>query len=165
MIYDCFVCFLPSVPCSLPWPTTTSDSMTNSMQRFSQPLLPMDPQECPPPLSSSQSVISGLDKSPASTFRPGHSRSNSTGSSKHTKQVAGRMAFFTQKTHWHLQYIVTDASAVVCPFSRVTGKCWTTCSGWTCVRWRAPLLTWVSQESVRETWWKGGSTHWMAGTR
>uniref|UniRef100_A0A3Q4GPR5 Oxysterol-binding protein-related protein 6-like n=1 Tax=Neolamprologus brichardi TaxID=32507 RepID=A0A3Q4GPR5_NEOBR len=47
----------------------------------------MDPQVCPPPLSSSQSVISGLDKSPASTFRPGHSRSSSTGSGKHSKQV------------------------------------------------------------------------------
>ncbi|GLD61236.1 oxysterol-binding protein-related protein 7-like isoform X1 [Lates japonicus] len=46
----------------------------------------MDPQVCPPPLNSSQSVISSLDKSPASTFRPGHSRNSSTGSSKHSKQ-------------------------------------------------------------------------------
>uniref|UniRef100_A0A671TX85 Oxysterol-binding protein n=1 Tax=Sparus aurata TaxID=8175 RepID=A0A671TX85_SPAAU len=38
----------------------------------------MDPQVCPPPLSSSQSMISSLDKSPASTFKPGHSRSSST---------------------------------------------------------------------------------------
>uniref|UniRef100_A0A669E8Y8 Oxysterol-binding protein n=1 Tax=Oreochromis niloticus TaxID=8128 RepID=A0A669E8Y8_ORENI len=50
----------------------------------------MDPQVCPPPLSSSQSVISGLDKSPASTFRPGHSRSSSTGSGKHSKQHVDR---------------------------------------------------------------------------
>lgn len=58
-----------------------------SMQRYSHYIAPMDPQVCPPPLSSSQSVISGLDKSPASTFRPGHSRSSSTGSGKHSKQV------------------------------------------------------------------------------
>ncbi|XP_042360616.1 oxysterol-binding protein-related protein 7-like isoform X2 [Plectropomus leopardus] len=56
------------------------------MQRYPYPIVPMDPQVCPPPLSSSQSVISGLDKSPASTFKPGHSRSSSTGSSKHSKQ-------------------------------------------------------------------------------
>ncbi|XP_054615259.1 oxysterol-binding protein-related protein 7-like isoform X2 [Dunckerocampus dactyliophorus] len=46
----------------------------------------MDPQVCPPPLSSSQSLISGLDKSPASAYQPAHSRSSSTGSSKHSKQ-------------------------------------------------------------------------------
>ncbi|XP_061557070.1 oxysterol-binding protein-related protein 7-like isoform X2 [Phycodurus eques] len=46
----------------------------------------MDPQVCPPPLSSNQSLISGLDKSPASAYKPGHSRSSSTGSSKHSKQ-------------------------------------------------------------------------------
>ncbi|XP_077391837.1 oxysterol-binding protein-related protein 7-like isoform X2 [Festucalex cinctus] len=46
----------------------------------------MDPQVCPPPLSSNQSLISGLDKFPASVFKPGHSRSSSTGSSKHSKQ-------------------------------------------------------------------------------
>ena len=58
-----------------------------SMQRFPPYAVPMDPQVCPPPLSSSQSMISALDKSPASTFKPGHSRSSSTGSSKHSKQV------------------------------------------------------------------------------
>ncbi|XP_062294637.1 oxysterol-binding protein-related protein 7-like [Scomber scombrus] len=46
----------------------------------------MDPQVCPPPLSSSQSMISILEKSPASGFKPGHSRNSSTGSSKHSKQ-------------------------------------------------------------------------------
>ncbi|XP_049416358.1 oxysterol-binding protein-related protein 7-like isoform X1 [Epinephelus fuscoguttatus] len=56
------------------------------MQRYPYPFAPMDPQVCPPPLNSSQSVISLLDKSPASTFKPGHSRSSSTGSSKHSKQ-------------------------------------------------------------------------------
>lgn len=57
------------------------------MQRYPNYIAPMDPQVCPPPLSSSQSVISGLDKSPTSTFKPGHSRSSSTGSSKHSKQA------------------------------------------------------------------------------
>uniref|UniRef100_A0A7N8WS40 Oxysterol-binding protein-related protein 7-like n=1 Tax=Mastacembelus armatus TaxID=205130 RepID=A0A7N8WS40_9TELE len=42
----------------------------------------MDPQVCPPPLSSSQSVISSYDKSPISTFKAGHSRNSSTGSAK-----------------------------------------------------------------------------------
>ncbi|KAL7379140.1 hypothetical protein ABVT39_023478 [Epinephelus coioides] len=56
------------------------------MQRYPYPFAPMDPQVCPPPLNSSQSVSSLLDKSPASTFKPGHSRSSSTGSSKHSKQ-------------------------------------------------------------------------------
>ncbi|XP_051905600.1 oxysterol-binding protein-related protein 7-like isoform X2 [Hippocampus zosterae] len=46
----------------------------------------MDPQVCPLPLSSNQSLISVLDKSPASVYKPGHSRSSSTGSSKHSKQ-------------------------------------------------------------------------------
>ncbi|KAM4535181.1 oxysterol-binding protein-related protein 6-like [Fundulus diaphanus] len=41
----------------------------------------MDPQ-----VSSSQSAITCPDKSPASTFKPSHSRNNSTGSSKHSKQ-------------------------------------------------------------------------------
>ncbi|CAL9693987.1 unnamed protein product [Knipowitschia caucasica] len=46
----------------------------------------MDPQVCPPPLLSGQSVIPGLDRSPAHSFKPGHSRNSSTGSSKHSKQ-------------------------------------------------------------------------------
>ncbi|XP_031733813.1 oxysterol-binding protein-related protein 7-like isoform X2 [Anarrhichthys ocellatus] len=56
------------------------------MQRFPHHILPMDPQVCPLPLSSSLSVISGVDKSPASVFKPGHSRTSSTGSSKQSKQ-------------------------------------------------------------------------------
>ncbi|XP_035471563.2 oxysterol-binding protein-related protein 7 isoform X1 [Scophthalmus maximus] len=55
------------------------------MQRIPHHVKPMDPQVCPLPLNSSQSVIS-LDRSPASTFKPGHSRSSSTGSSKQSKQ-------------------------------------------------------------------------------
>ncbi|CAN9505370.1 unnamed protein product [Ophioblennius macclurei] len=55
------------------------------MQRY--PPLIMDPQVCPLPLSSSQSVGSILDKTPASTYKPGHSRNSSSGSSKHMKQT------------------------------------------------------------------------------
>ncbi|XP_069381225.1 oxysterol-binding protein-related protein 6-like isoform X2 [Paralichthys olivaceus] len=55
------------------------------MQQYPYPFTPMDPQVCPLRQNSSQSLIS-LDRSPASTFKPGHSRSSSTGSSKHSKQ-------------------------------------------------------------------------------
>lgn len=79
-----------TVPGDLPWETTSpEDSRAFSMHHYSHHLLPMDPQVCPPPLSSSHSMISGLDKSPASTFKPAHSRNNSSGSSKHSKQVRG----------------------------------------------------------------------------
>ncbi|KAG7273108.1 hypothetical protein CRUP_024838 [Coryphaenoides rupestris] len=44
-------------------------------------------QVCPPPLSSSQSVISGLERSPATVFKPSHSRNSSTGSSRYSKQI------------------------------------------------------------------------------
>ncbi|XP_041857117.1 oxysterol-binding protein-related protein 6-like isoform X2 [Melanotaenia boesemani] len=51
----------------------------------------MDPQVCPPAAASSLSVSSlsvssGRDRSPASTFKPGHSRNSSTGSSRPSKQ-------------------------------------------------------------------------------
>lgn len=142
--------------------------MTNSMQNFPQHMLPMDPQVCPPPLSSSQSVISGLDKSPASTFRPGHSRSNSTGSTKHTKQVSRPHRFPNVDDITASCDILSSLLWPCCPFlpsSRVTGKCWTTCSVWTCAQWPAPPLTSASRESARATWWRGGSIRWKAGTR
>ncbi|KAM6905189.1 oxysterol-binding protein-related protein 7-like [Xenentodon cancila] len=56
------------------------------MQSFPHHVVPMDPQVCPPTANSSQSVISYLERSPASTFKPGHSRNSSTGSSKLSKQ-------------------------------------------------------------------------------
>lgn len=95
MLYICMSSFWLVMKLFLVPPSTVYIAMRNnlgwrsflSMQRYSHYIAPMDPQVCPPPLSSSQSVISGLDKSPASTFRPGHSRSSSTGSGKHSKQV------------------------------------------------------------------------------
>ncbi|KAM9392922.1 oxysterol-binding protein-related protein 7-like isoform 2-T2 [Pholidichthys leucotaenia] len=56
------------------------------MQQYPLYFAPMDPQVRPVPLNSSQSVISFRDKSPSSTFKPGHFRSNSTGSAKQSKQ-------------------------------------------------------------------------------
>uniref|UniRef100_A0A3B3B9W7 Oxysterol-binding protein n=1 Tax=Oryzias melastigma TaxID=30732 RepID=A0A3B3B9W7_ORYME len=45
----------------------------------------MDPQVCPPPAASSQSLHSCTNKSVASTYKPGHSRNSSTCSSKQSK--------------------------------------------------------------------------------
>ncbi|XP_061761943.1 oxysterol-binding protein-related protein 6-like isoform X3 [Nerophis ophidion] len=46
----------------------------------------MDPQVCPPSLSSIQSSISALDSIPAQVFKAAHSRSSSAGSTRHSKQ-------------------------------------------------------------------------------
>lgn len=73
-------------------------SSFDSMHHYPYHLTPMDPQVCPPPLNSSQSVISSLDKSPASTCRPGHSRNSSTGSSKHSKQVTSLKSTLSDST-------------------------------------------------------------------
>lgn len=81
LLVDLYSCVYFAMRNNLPW------SDFDSMQRFPHHLLPMDPQVCPPPLSSSQSMISSLDKSPISTYKPSHSRNGSTGSSKHAKQV------------------------------------------------------------------------------
>lgn len=75
------------VPYTLPCQTALPEGSPLSMHRVSCPSITMDPQVCPPPPSSNQSVRSSFDKSPGSTFKPGHSRSNSTGSIKHSKQV------------------------------------------------------------------------------
>lgn len=92
----------------------------------------MDPQACPPPLSSSQSMISSLDKSPASTFRPGHSRSSSTGSGKHSKQ----------SRHWEvvddLQHV--DMSSV--PGSSLDLSIPGICEGYLMKRRKYPLKGW-----------------------
>uniref|UniRef100_A0AAZ3QB47 Oxysterol-binding protein n=1 Tax=Oncorhynchus tshawytscha TaxID=74940 RepID=A0AAZ3QB47_ONCTS len=46
----------------------------------------MDPRVCPPSLNSSQSVMSNLDKSPSGGFKAGHSRNDSAGSSRNSRQ-------------------------------------------------------------------------------
>ncbi|KAI3360333.1 hypothetical protein L3Q82_014645 [Scortum barcoo] len=102
------------------------------MQRFPYHIAPMDPQVCPPRLSSSQSLISGLDKSPASTFKPGHSRSSSTGSSKQSKQ----------SRHWEvmddLQHL--DMSSV--PGSSLDLSIPGICEGYLMKRRKYPLKGW-----------------------
>uniref|UniRef100_A0A3B3BA92 Oxysterol-binding protein n=1 Tax=Oryzias melastigma TaxID=30732 RepID=A0A3B3BA92_ORYME len=55
------------------------------MQDFPHHIVPMDPQVCPPPAASSQSLHSCTNKSVASTYKPGHSRNSSTCSSKQSK--------------------------------------------------------------------------------
>ncbi|XP_029997383.1 oxysterol-binding protein-related protein 6-like isoform X1 [Sphaeramia orbicularis] len=92
----------------------------------------MDPQVCPPPLSSSQSVLSVYDKSPASGFKPGHSRSSSTGSSKHSKQ----------SRHWEviddLQHL--DLSSL--PGSSLDLSIPGICEGYLMKRRKYPLKGW-----------------------
>ncbi|XP_076018759.1 oxysterol-binding protein-related protein 7-like isoform X2 [Genypterus blacodes] len=91
----------------------------------------MDPQVCPPPLNSSQSVISGLDKSPASGFKPGHSRSSSTGSSKHSKQ----------SRHWE---VMEDPQTDLCsiPGSSMDLSIPGICEGYLMKRRKYPLKGW-----------------------
>uniref|UniRef100_A0A3P8NIW8 Pleckstrin homology domain-containing protein n=1 Tax=Astatotilapia calliptera TaxID=8154 RepID=A0A3P8NIW8_ASTCA len=107
------------------------------MQRYSHYIAPMDPQVCPPPLSSSQSVISGLDKSPASTFRPGHSRSSSTGSGKHSKQ----------SRHWEVVDDLQHADRGLVPGSSGDLSIPGICEGYLMKRRKYPLKGW---HKVRE---------------
>uniref|UniRef100_A0A669CGI3 Oxysterol-binding protein n=1 Tax=Oreochromis niloticus TaxID=8128 RepID=A0A669CGI3_ORENI len=97
----------------------------------------MDPQVCPPPLSSSQSVISGLDKSPASTFRPGHSRSSSTGSGKHSKQ----------SRHWEVVDDLQHVDRGLVPGSSGDLSIPGICEGYLMKRRKYPLKGW---HKVRE---------------
>ncbi|XP_019210799.1 oxysterol-binding protein-related protein 7 isoform X2 [Oreochromis niloticus] len=102
------------------------------MQRYSHYIAPMDPQVCPPPLSSSQSVISGLDKSPASTFRPGHSRSSSTGSGKHSKQ----------SRHWEVVDDLQHVDRGLVPGSSGDLSIPGICEGYLMKRRKYPLKGW-----------------------
>ncbi|XP_034567283.1 oxysterol-binding protein-related protein 6-like [Notolabrus celidotus] len=102
------------------------------MQRYQQHPVPMDPQVCPPPLSSSQSLISGTDKSPASTFKPGHSRSSSTGSSKTTKQ----------SRHWEVMDDLQNMDMYSVPGSTVDLSIPGICEGYLMKRRKYPLKGW-----------------------
>uniref|UniRef100_UPI003AB0F1F9 oxysterol-binding protein-related protein 7-like isoform X1 n=1 Tax=Centroberyx gerrardi TaxID=166262 RepID=UPI003AB0F1F9 len=92
----------------------------------------MDPQVCPPPLSSSQSVISGLDKSPASGFKPGHSRSSSTGSSKYSKQ----------SRHWEVMDDLQQMDLCSVPGSSLDLSIPGICEGYLMKRRKYPLKGW-----------------------
>ncbi|KAL0992419.1 hypothetical protein UPYG_G00093070 [Umbra pygmaea] len=78
--------------------------------RAVDPAVIMDPQVCPPALNSSQSMTSALERSPAAVgFKPGHARSNSTGSSRNSRQVS-----------WHLQNS-RDWEVLEDPVDKTTG--------------------------------------------
>ncbi|XP_072224392.1 oxysterol-binding protein-related protein 7-like [Leuresthes tenuis] len=102
------------------------------MQSFPHPIAPMDPQVCPPIASSSQSVISSLDKSPASTFKPGHSRNSSTGSSKHSKQ----------SRHWEVMDDLQNFDACSVPGSSLDLSIPGICEGYLMKRRKYPLKGW-----------------------
>ncbi|KAM9345564.1 oxysterol-binding protein-related protein 7-like isoform 2-T2 [Symphorus nematophorus] len=102
------------------------------MQHFPHYIAPMDPQVCPPPLSSSQSMISGLDKSPASVFKPGHSRSSSTGSSKHSKQ----------SRHWEVMDDLQHMDMCSVPGSSLDLSIPGICEGYLMKRRKYPLKGW-----------------------
>ncbi|XP_028267959.1 oxysterol-binding protein-related protein 6-like isoform X2 [Parambassis ranga] len=102
------------------------------MQHYSHHLVPMDPQVCPPPLSSSQSMISGLDKSPASTFKPAHSRNNSSGSSKHSKQ----------SRHWEVMDDLQNLEMSSMPGSSLDLSIPGICEGYLMKRRKYPLKGW-----------------------
>ncbi|XP_051243934.1 oxysterol-binding protein-related protein 6 isoform X2 [Dicentrarchus labrax] len=102
------------------------------MQRYPNHILPMDPQVCPPPLSSSQSVISGIDKSPASTFKPSHSRNSSTGSSKQSKQ----------SRHWEVMDDLQHMDTCSVPGSSLDLTIPGICEGYLMKRRKYPLKGW-----------------------
>ncbi|XP_054462855.1 oxysterol-binding protein-related protein 7-like isoform X2 [Anoplopoma fimbria] len=102
------------------------------MQRFPHHIASMDPQVCPLPLNSSQSVISGLDKSPASTFKPGHSRNSSTGSSKHSKQ----------SRHWEVMDDLQQRDMYSVPGSSGDLSIPGICEGYLMKRRKYPLKGW-----------------------
>ncbi|XP_047427567.1 oxysterol-binding protein-related protein 7-like isoform X2 [Mugil cephalus] len=102
------------------------------MQRYSHHFVPMDPQVCPPPLSSSQSVVSGLEKSPASTFKPGHSRNNSSGSSRHSKQ----------SRHWEVMDDLQQLDMASAPGSTLDLSIPGICEGYLMKRRKYPLKGW-----------------------
>ncbi|KAM9746352.1 oxysterol-binding protein-related protein 7-like isoform 1-T1 [Menidia menidia] len=102
------------------------------MQNFPHHIAPMDPQLCPPIAGSSQSVISCHDKAPASTFKPGHSRNSSTGSSKQSKQ----------SRHWEVMEDLQNVDACSVPGSSLDLSIPGICEGYLMKRRKYPLKGW-----------------------
>ncbi|XP_057717449.1 oxysterol-binding protein-related protein 7-like [Corythoichthys intestinalis] len=100
----------------------------------------MDPQVCPPPLVSNQSSISVTDKSPASVYKPGHSRNSSTGSSKHSKQ----------SRNWEvmedLHHLEQNSVPISCQDQSIPGIC----EGYLMKRRKYPLKGWHKRFFVLE---------------
>ena len=70
----------------------------------------MDPRVCPPALNSSQSVMSNLDKSPSGGFKAGHSRNDSAGSSRNSRQVVSEPFLFIKSASGVCLAFVYDVS-------------------------------------------------------
>ncbi|KAM7386175.1 hypothetical protein PAMA_009016 [Pampus argenteus] len=102
------------------------------MQRLPHHIAPMDPQVCPPALTSNQSMLSGLDKSPVSTFKPSHSRNSSTGSSKHSKQ----------SRHWEVMDDLQQMEQYAVPGSSLDLSIPGICEGYLMKRRKYPLNGW-----------------------
>uniref|UniRef100_A0A8C4IHM1 Oxysterol-binding protein n=1 Tax=Dicentrarchus labrax TaxID=13489 RepID=A0A8C4IHM1_DICLA len=81
---------------------------------------------------SSQSVISGIDKSPASTFKPSHSRNSSTGSSKQSKQ----------SRHWEVMDDLQHMDTCSVPGSSLDLTIPGICEGYLMKRRKYPLKGW-----------------------
>ncbi|XP_061568067.1 oxysterol-binding protein-related protein 7-like isoform X2 [Cololabis saira] len=102
------------------------------MQSFPHHVVPMDPQVVPPAANSSQSVASFLEKSPTSTFKPGHSRNSSTGSSKHSKQAR----------NWEVMGDLENLDSTSVPGSSVDLSIPGMCEGYLMKRRKYPLKGW-----------------------
>eukprot|EP00066_Takifugu_rubripes_P012587 XP_011601853.1 PREDICTED: oxysterol-binding protein-related protein 7-like isoform X3 [Takifugu rubripes] len=92
----------------------------------------MDPQVCPPPLSSNQSMVSSMEKSPGSTFKPGHSRSSSTGSIRNSKQ----------SNNWEVMNDLHQVDICTGPGSSIDLSIPGICEGYLMKRRKYPLKGW-----------------------
>uniref|UniRef100_A0A8P4FWS2 Oxysterol-binding protein n=1 Tax=Dicentrarchus labrax TaxID=13489 RepID=A0A8P4FWS2_DICLA len=88
---------------------------------------------------SSQSVISGIDKSPASTFKPSHSRNSSTGSSKQSKQ----------SRHWEVMDDLQHMDTCSVPGSSLDLTIPGICEGYLMKRRKYPLKGWHKVSTIQ----------------
>uniref|UniRef100_A0A8C5GIR6 Oxysterol-binding protein n=1 Tax=Gouania willdenowi TaxID=441366 RepID=A0A8C5GIR6_GOUWI len=92
-----------------------------------------------PPLNSSQSLISILDRSPVSTFKPGHSRNNSNGSSKFPKQSG----------HWEVMEDLQNVDAGPAVGSSLDLSIPGICEGYLMKRRKYPLKGWHRVSTIQ----------------
>ncbi|XP_078807173.1 oxysterol-binding protein-related protein 7 isoform X5 [Oryzias latipes] len=111
------------------------------MQDFPHHVLPMDPQVCPPPAASSQSLHSYMDKSVASTFKPSHSRNSSTCSSKQSKVILTDSKLFQKSRDWEVMDSLQH-SDVLKPGSSQDLSIPGICEGYLMKRRKYPLKGW-----------------------
>ncbi|XP_078807172.1 oxysterol-binding protein-related protein 7 isoform X3 [Oryzias latipes] len=113
----------------------------STMQDFPHHVLPMDPQVCPPPAASSQSLHSYMDKSVASTFKPSHSRNSSTCSSKQSKVILTDSKLFQKSRDWEVMDSLQH-SDVLKPGSSQDLSIPGICEGYLMKRRKYPLKGW-----------------------